>query len=275
MKTRSGQMSIVYGAVDCVVGFLSIAFQATVTYYCANLNPQAYGWLRPSDVLLDLGLASAGIWIGILFLLTGIFGISSGLRRRKPAFGTKPARDSYGKLVYGLFVTSVLSAIFSTVLIAISAALSAEWLLYLYDPPLMHPYLREVATTIGSLGLVLLLIGLIALPINCIVAYLSWINVKSSRTVGRVVFSTGPPLSVVSRVPQYNHPQSSSPPNRTIEVVTRPASQMNLPPKSYSAPYLQPQPQPRHHELSRNPSFHSALGNNPPSHNSSSWSYDF
>lgn len=123
-----------------------------MTYYCDNLNPQSYyAPLRPADSLLNLGLASVGIWVGIIFLLAGIFGISSGLRRRKPAFGTKPARDSYSKLIYSCFVLTVLSAVLSAVLVAISAALSGEWLLYLFDVRGMSKYSFLKAGTVHEL----------------------------------------------------------------------------------------------------------------------------
>ena len=164
----------------------------------------------------------------------------------------------------------------------------------------MNSYLSELATIVGSLGIVLCVLGLIALPINCLATYASLITIKHSRNgVGRVIYPSGPPLTVTKTTQSGpaktgNNTNHTVMPREHVEVVTRPASQMwatatfITPKPSRSAPDLQ-QPTPpsplRYHDVSRNPSFHRALSNPSPTLSSSydrpyrqsasSWSYDF
>ena len=151
-----------------------------------------------------------------------------------------------------------------------------------FQPPVVHPTVKSKAAALVGLNLTLTLCGLIALIINSIGCFLTRrAIIWNSRTSGPISFRSGATNG------NSNIAYTTDRTYKTIEVVTRPASQVAITTVYDTGSELSTPALP--HVISRNPSFNSAIQHKTlsrnhsfnrailksPEQSSNNWSYDF
>ncbi|GAV05340.1 hypothetical protein RvY_15488-2 [Ramazzottius varieornatus] len=276
---------IIIGVLDILIAVIAIILQSAITVLSDDFLPLPIGFpLRfVNNDMIRLGLASPGIWTGIFLLITGIVGIVGAVRRRQIPAGSSTVRSRYTGVLRAFLCLTILSVILSIVLICIAGVLSGYWLDYLLNPPVLHPDVKGKAVAVASLNLALILFGLIALVINCFGCSFAWKAIKESKFTGAISYRSEP-LNGTS-----NPGFGTSRTYKTVEVVTRPASQVANATTTVHDTGSQLSTPSLPHIVSRNPSFNNAIQHKTLSRNHSfnsavlrspdqssvGWSYDF